>query len=60
MTLEQPEPQVYFDSCWWCDELQYNRSAAVLYCHYHEEVYEDYEICDKYKYEDDRGSEWRG
>lgn len=46
---EHQEPQKFCDSCWWCDELQYNRSAAVMYCHYHEEAHEDFEICDEYE-----------
>lgn len=43
------EPLVSCDSCWWCDEITNSKFGVVMYCHYHEETYEDYEICDEYK-----------
>ena len=45
---EWPEPQIFCDSCWYCVDIQNSRFDMVMYCHYHEEPYEDYEICDDY------------
>lgn len=45
---EYPEPETFCDSCWWCDDIHDSRFGVVMYCHYHGEVYEDYEMCDDY------------
>ena len=46
---EYPEPQVFCDSCWYYDDIHDSRFGVVMYCHYHEELREDYEICDEYE-----------
>lgn len=46
---EWPEPQNVCGSCWYYDEIENSRFEVVMYCHYHEEAYEDYEICDEYE-----------
>ena len=47
---EHQEPQKLCDSCWWCDGISGDsRFGVVMYCHYHEEAREDYEICDEYE-----------
>lgn len=46
---EYPEPQVFCGSCWYYDEIANSRFEVVMYCHCHEEAYEDYEACDWYE-----------
>ena len=46
---EQPEPQTFCDSCWWCDDIRDSRFGVVMYCHLHGGAYEDYEACDEYE-----------
>ena len=47
---EHQEPQVYCDSCWWCDAIcGDSRFGVVMYCHYHEEPRVNYHTCDDYE-----------
>ena len=46
---EHQEPQTFCDSCWFYDDIRNSWFEEVMYCRYHGEAYEDYEICDEYE-----------